>query len=185
MCSRYGNRAQARILVADWDQANALSLAAVMHTAGFKVATAFSGKEAATEAETFRPDLFVTEAYMGRLSGVEAAVQITASLPECKVLFLSSEATSADIAKAAPSHLVYSFTPKPIHPLDLLNAVAYLLSAEWSTGDPAPGASDQDRPQLRAAKTTAAAERSYSGEAESAAGTKNCVSGAMLQQALL
>ena len=137
MCTRQGNGTQARIMVVDWDQANALALAAVMRTAGFKVATACDGLEAVAEAEHFRPDLLLTEPYLGRLSGILAAVHITSALPDCRVLFLSAEASINDIANLAPPELVYSFTPKPIHPLDLLNAVAYLASAEWSSGDSA------------------------------------------------
>jgi CheY-like chemotaxis protein len=155
MCRRYGDRQQARILVADWDQSNAITLSAILERAGFRVAIAFGGKEAVEEAKQFRPDLFLTEANLGELPGIEAAVQITAAFPECRVLFLSCEASIVDIIKAAPQDLVYSFTPKPIHSLDLLNAVAYLLSAEWSTGDSVPGAPDQDTPNLRAAETTA------------------------------
>jgi len=166
MCRRHGNRQQARILVADWDQANAITLAAILDRAGFRVGIAFDGKEAVEEAGRFSPDLFLAEAYLGRLSGIEAAVQITASLPECRVLFLSGEASIADIIKAAPDHLVYSFTPKPIHSLDLLNAVAYLLSAEWSTGDSGPEAPDQDTPDVCAAETTALAQCLYAAEGE-------------------
>jgi len=132
MRKRQGQGLQARILVADWDQANALAVAAMMDTAGFKVVTACDGLEAVAEACIFRPDLLVTEPYLGRLSGIQAAVEITAALPDCNVLFFSGEATMADIAKAAPSELVYSFTSKPIHSLNLLNAIAYLVSAEWS-----------------------------------------------------
>ena len=138
MCMRQGHRSQARVLVADWDRNNALSLTSIMHRAGFKTAVAFNGKEAVEKAETFRPDLLVTEAYLGRLSGIHAAERITAALPDCKVLFLSSEASEDDIARIAPEGLIYSYTPKPIHSLDLLNAIAYLLSAEWCTGDSAP-----------------------------------------------
>ncbi len=58
MCKRLGSGTQARILVVDWDQANARALAAVMRTAGFKVATACDGLEAVAEAAQFRPDLF-------------------------------------------------------------------------------------------------------------------------------
>jgi CheY-like chemotaxis protein len=144
MCKRQGRGTQARILVADWDQDNALALAAIMRRAGFEVATACDGKEAVAEAAQFKPDVLVTEPYLGRLSGIQTAVDITTALPDCKVLFLSGEASMADIAKAAPPELVYSFTAKPIHPLDLLNVIAYLACAEWSTGDSAPAGTDAD-----------------------------------------
>lgn len=138
MCMRQGHRSQARVLVADWDRNHAHSLASIMHRAGFKTAVAFNGKEALEKANTFTPDLLITEAYLGRLSGIDAAAHTAAALPDCKVLFLSSEASDADIARVAPSELIYSYTPKPIHPLNLLNVISYLLSAEWCTGDSAP-----------------------------------------------
>ena len=77
MCTGEGYRTQARVLVADWDRNNALSLAAAMHRAGLTTATAFNGKEAVEKAETFRPQLLVTEAYLGRLSGIHAAARIS------------------------------------------------------------------------------------------------------------
>jgi CheY-like chemotaxis protein len=112
MCLRFGNRTQARVLVADWDRNSALTVAAAMHRAGFNAATAFSGKEAVAKAATLGPNVLVTEAYPGRLSGIAAAAQITAAYPDCKVLFLSGETTAADIEKAAAPDLVDSFAPK-------------------------------------------------------------------------
>ena len=147
MCKRQGRGTQVRILVADWDQDNALSLAAILRRAGFQVATVCDGKAAVAMAGDFRPDVLVTEPFLGRLSGIRAAADITTALPDCKVLFLSGEASMADIAKAAPLELVYSFTAKPIHSLDLLNAIAYLACAEWSTGDSAPAGTDGDTQQ--------------------------------------
>jgi CheY-like chemotaxis protein len=149
MCKRHGRRTQARILVADWDQTSALASAAIMRRAGFKVATACDGIEAVNEAASFRPDLLVAEPFLGRLSGIDVAVQTISAFPDCKVLFLSSEASMADIARTAPMELIYSYTAKPIHPLDLLNAVTYLVCAEWSGGP-----IDHDTPEQGTAKTT-------------------------------
>jgi CheY-like chemotaxis protein len=173
---------QARVLVADWNRSNALTVAAAMHRAGFQVATAFNGKEAVVKAATFRPDLLITEAYLGRLSGIQAAARITTEFPECKVLFLTEEATISDIVKAAPPDLIYSFAAKLLHPLDLLNATASMLNAEWSTDD--SGQADQ-QPAYSAEEATLSSRRIHRGEAESAAETEIHVSDAVLQQALL
>ncbi len=147
MCKRQGRGTQAKILVADWDQDNALALAAILRRAGFEVATVCDGKEAVAEAAQFKPDVLVAEPYLGRLSGIQTAADITTTLPDCKVLFLSGEASMADIAKAAPAELVYSFTAKPIRPLDLLNVIAYLACAEWATGESTSTAGDGDTQQ--------------------------------------
>lgn len=175
MCKRQGRRTQARILVADWDQTSALALAAVMRRAGFKVATACDGIEAVREAASFKPDLLVAEPYLGRLSGIDAAVQITSAFSDCKVLFLSSEASMANIARTAPVELIYSYTPKPIHPLDLLNAVAYLVCAEWSSG-----LVDQDTPVAGFEKEVAA-RHSPAVQTESASAMDTSFTVAMLQ----
>jgi len=42
----------------------------------------------------------------------------------------------ADVVNAAPDHLVYSFASKPVHPLDLINAIAYMLPATNTLNDP-------------------------------------------------
>ena len=132
---RNGYPTRARILVADWEHVNALTLSAIMERMGYEVATAFSGEEAVQVAACFAPDLLVTEVRMGKISGVEAATQIKAMLPSCKILFLSGDATISDISRSAPASLVYSFTTKPVHPQDLLNSIAYMVSTDDSPGD--------------------------------------------------
>ena len=154
MRMRHGHQAQPRILVADRDRIHALTLAAIMHRAGFHVQTAFTGEDAILQAESFLPDLFVSEPHLDRMTGIEAASVITAALPGCRVLFLSSGASFPDIAQSAPRTLVYSFTSKPIHPLDLLNTIAYLLSAEWSTDDTAWKAANHITPRSPWAERT-------------------------------
>ena len=169
MRMKHGHRGQARILVADWDQTHALTLSAIVRRMGYEVATAFSGEEAAELAPVFVPDLLITEVCMGGLNGIEAAVRITAAVPDCRVLFLPSETSINEISKAAPEQLIYSFTPKPVHPLDLLNAIAYMLSAEWSTDDSAATAADRYAIESRSARRTEAGDAMNARDAESTA----------------
>jgi CheY-like chemotaxis protein len=124
-----GNELQARILVVDDNRTIALTLGAILQEHGYETATAFSGAEAIAKAAGFLPDLLVSDVCMGAMNGIEAASRITARLPGCKVLFLSGQASMSDVLNAAPERLVYSFISKPIHPLDLLNAIAYMLPA--------------------------------------------------------
>ena len=176
MCTGEGYRAQAKVLVADWDRNNALSLAAAMHRAGLTTATAFNGKEAVEKAETFRPQLLVTEAYLGRLSGIHAAAHIKAALPDCKLLFLSGEASLADIANAAPEGVVYSYTRKPVDADDLLNIITCMLSTERPGGRSV--ATEQDTARPAALKTRVRA-------GQIAAARRKHVAGAIFDPALL
>jgi len=124
-----GNKRQARILVVDDDKTIAETLSAILQEKGYEVAAAFSGEEAVAKADGFLPDLLLSDVNMGRMNGIEAATRITAKLPDCRVLFLSGHISMAEVMSAAPEGLVYSFASKPIHPLDLLSAIAYMLPA--------------------------------------------------------
>ena len=137
MRTNHGPGGQTRILVADLNRTNARTLSAILDRTGYELATAFDGEEAVAKSAEFTPDLFITEPFMGGLSGIEAAAAITAAFPACGVLFLSGDASGSDISKVAPKHLVYSFISRPVPPLDLLGAVAYMLPANNSFGDPA------------------------------------------------
>lgn len=118
---------QIRLLVVDDEQVTAISMGTILKMHGYEVATAFSGEEALVKAADFVPDLLVTDISMGVMNGIEAATRITATLPDCTVLFVSGHAAWSDVLTAVPKRMVYRFVSKPIHPLDLLDAIASML----------------------------------------------------------
>jgi CheY-like chemotaxis protein len=144
MRKRYGNKWQARILVVDDNKTIGQTLSAILQERGYEVATAFSGEEAVAKADGFLPDLLVSDIFMSGMDGIEAATRITAKLPDCRVLFLSGHATMSDVLNTAPERLVYSFASKPVHPLDLINAIAYMLPATNTLNGPLAMAMEQD-----------------------------------------
>lgn len=121
-----GKAWQFRILVVD-EPIITLTLSAILEGAGYEVRTAFNGEEAVEKALTFRPHLLLTEISMGRMNGIDAAIQIAASLPKCKVLFVSSCASISRLLESAPECLAYKHLPKPARVPDLLAAIANLL----------------------------------------------------------
>ena len=133
---KHGKTQWPRILVVDDKQTVALTLSAILEIAGYEVETAFSGQEAVKKAVIFHPALLLTYISMGATNGFDAAVQITVALPECKVLFLTSNASLSDILNSAPpERLVYSVMSKPARVPDLLNAIAYMLPAAAALSD--------------------------------------------------
>ncbi len=127
MLTGYAVKARARILVVDEDQQDAQMVGAVLKRQGYDVAMAASNEEALVKAERFIPDLLVSGVHIDGLSGIRSAAQIAAMLPGCKVLFLSGKLSVTEISRCAPERLVYSFASKPLHPLDLINAIAYMV----------------------------------------------------------
>lgn len=99
---KHGESVQSRILVVDDNQVIALTLGAILEEAGYEVASAFSGEEAIERAEAFLPKLLLSDISMRPMNGIEAAVQITAKLPDCRVLFLSGNPSIADCSEAPP-----------------------------------------------------------------------------------
>jgi len=130
-----GSKRQARILVVDNERSVALSLSEILVEQGYMVATAFSGEQAVAMALGFDPDLLVSEVFMGAMNGIEAATRITATLPNCGVLFLSGHASMSEVLSLAPEHLVFSFTQKPFHLLDFLTVIACMISAVSTADD--------------------------------------------------
>lgn len=144
MRTSIGYKRQDRILVVDDNKATAQTLSAILQEQGYEVATAFSGEEAVARADGFLPDLLVSDIFMVGMNGIEAATRITAKLPDCRVLFLSGQAAMSEVLKATPERLVYSFASKPVHPLDLINAIAYMLPAGNTFGDTVAMAMEHD-----------------------------------------
>ncbi|MGA8729001.1 MAG: response regulator [Terracidiphilus sp.] len=152
---KHGESVQSRILVVDDNQVIALTLGAILEEAGYEVASAFSGEEAIERAEAFLPKLLLSDISMRPMNGIEAAVQITAKLPDCRVLFLSGNPSIADCSEAPPpERLVYSFLSKPTPVPDLLSAIACMLPARDAPGEEAgleiePGYRKMARPDSR------------------------------------
>ncbi len=136
MRMRYGKQVQTRILVVDDEPMIAVTLAAILEEEGYEVETAFSGEEAVCKAGRFNPNLLITDLNMGAVNGMEAATRITAMLPDCRVLFFSGTSSFDELSQTAPKHLIYSFARKPMPVPDLLNAIAYLVSAVNTADDP-------------------------------------------------
>jgi DNA-binding NtrC family response regulator len=173
MRMKVGHNMQARILVVDDDPASAQALQAILLDYGYEVAKACSDRDAADKAAKFIPDLLLSGVSWDLMTGIKAATRVTAMLPQCRVLFLSGRASISDIVNAVPKRLVYSFTTKPLHPLDLLNVIAYMLSAVSSAEDQVAMAVQQDAIKRYAGKWMRA--RVGSGVRKARAGAEEAV----------
>lgn len=59
-----------------------------------------NGRDAVARAEELRPDIVVMDLMMPKLDGAEATKQILETLPETKIIILTSYGTSADLVRA-------------------------------------------------------------------------------------
>ncbi|MFZ0690354.1 MAG: response regulator, partial [Acidobacteriaceae bacterium] len=81
----------------------------------------YSGEKAVEMAQILRPDMLISDVIMTDLNGIDAAIQIRALLPNCKILLFSGQAATADLLDRvrAQGH-EFEILAKPVHPQDLL-----------------------------------------------------------------
>lgn len=94
--------ASIRVLIADDHAIVRIGLSALLGAESdiIVAGTAKDGEEAAREALRLKPDVIVMDLMMPRKSGVEATAEILASLPETRIIVLTTFAASDAIARA-------------------------------------------------------------------------------------
>src|ERR1700689_1431749 len=92
-----------RVLVADDEQVIANTLAIILNQAGFEARAVYSGEKAIEALDTFKPDMLISDVIMTGMTGIEAAIQTRAKLPNCKVLLFSGQAATAGLVERETS----------------------------------------------------------------------------------
>lgn len=123
---------QLRVLIADDETLNNLSLTSQLETLGHEVvATASNGREAVELARQTHPDVAFLDIRMPQMSGPEAAREIALERP-IPIIILSaySDARTVDEAVKAP---VFNYLVKPVDRDDLGPAIAVARARfdEW------------------------------------------------------
>lgn len=122
------------LLIVDDERVIADTLSAILSKHGFAVMTAYSGATALELARITPPDLLLSDVAMPGMNGIELAIAMVQSLPDCKVLLFSGQASTVDLLDEA-RHAGHTFTLilKPIHPTDLLNRISDFLKNRQTT----------------------------------------------------
>ena len=113
---------KSRVLVADDEQVIANTLAIILNQAGFEARAVYSGEKALEMLESFQPNMLISDVIMTGMTGIEAAIETRARMPNCKVLLFSGQAATADLLeKARAQGHEFEILAKPVHPTDLLH----------------------------------------------------------------
>ena len=111
-----------KVLVADDERVIADTLAMILCQSGFDARAVYSGEAALDAAQTFEPDMLISDVIMADLNGIDAAIRIRELLPRIKILLFSGQAATADLLeKARAQGYEFEILAKPVHPQDLLN----------------------------------------------------------------
>jgi CheY-like chemotaxis protein len=112
------------IYVVDDEAVIASTLALILERSGFTGLPFTNPLEALDSARLQAPDLLVTDVMMPQLSGVDLAIKIRETCPDCKVLLFSGQAATTDLLLSARERgYDFNVLSKPIHPTDLLRNI--------------------------------------------------------------
>lgn len=127
----FDNSRKLRVLVADDERVIADTLKLILTGAGYEVAVAYNGRAALEKAESWPPDLFLSDVLMPGLSGIDAAIELCRLLPHCKVLLVSGQASLQNLRREIQSKCHrFDVLSKPVHPTELLERIEELVRSE-------------------------------------------------------
>ena len=116
------------ILVVDDESQITRVLRTSLSSHGYDIRVANDGETALEIMKDWSPDLVITDLTMPGMNGIELAIALVQSIPDCKVLLFSGQASTVDLLDKA-RHEGHHFTLilKPVHPTDLLTRIADCL----------------------------------------------------------
>ena len=91
-----------------------------------RVLEAADGEQALAVATRERPEVVLLDLFMPRLSGLEVLAQLRTSVPESRVVVISSMDAEPVIEQALQAGAT-GFIAKPFHPLEIASAVREAL----------------------------------------------------------
>lgn len=129
-------KGQPLVMVVDDEKIIADTLSIILSKSGFSTVTAYDGCSALEIAIKVKPQLVISDVVMPGMSGVELAIAITQTMPQCKILLFSGQAATVDLLEnARRDGFDFTTLTKPVQPKDMLKHVSESLMAGRSASD--------------------------------------------------
>src|SRR3569833_1589 len=119
----------AKILVVDDEPVIADTVSQILSMFGYDAFTAYSAEDAQEIALKPPPDLVVTDVMLPGINGIEFAIMLQKTIPDCKIVLFSGQAGTAHLLDDAKlrGH-EFPILAKPVHPQELLDHLKIRLS---------------------------------------------------------
>ncbi len=108
-----------RVAVIDDERVIADSLAEILRLHGYDAKAHYSGESATADAAEFCPQVVLSDVQMNTMDGVETALRIRESQPECRIIFVAASAMSEALYEGICA-LGFEFLQKPVRPEKIL-----------------------------------------------------------------
>jgi len=129
-----GRSKRIKVLVIDDDESLAVAVARVLDLHGYQCFAVYNGRDAVAAAESFAPDVVLSDVVMGNTNGVDACLQIKRTLPSCRILLYSAEVPVAHSLLGDATRAGYDFEllAKPLEPSALISKIETLFTGPHS-----------------------------------------------------
>jgi CheY-like chemotaxis protein len=118
------------VFVVDDEQLIADTLVSILREAGYAALAVYDAESALELAELTPPQLVLTDVLMPRMNGVELATRLYDSIPDCRILLLSSiPPDNEQLARARRAGYDLPLLTKPVPPSELLRELHVLCES--------------------------------------------------------
>ncbi|MGA8086489.1 MAG: response regulator [Terracidiphilus sp.] len=120
-----------RILVVEDEPVVADTLRQILSSSGYDTRVAYSAETALGSLSRWSPDLAILDVMLPKMNGIDLAMALKERLPDCHILLISGQ-PSADSLLQEARRLGHDFEilAKPVHPTEILDTIAGLLSKD-------------------------------------------------------
>lgn len=118
-----------KILVIDDEPTIADTLAVIFASSGYDSRAVYSAEQALEMLEEWHPDLAIIDVVLPGMNGIEFAIFLKASYPDCQFLLFSGQpGTSSLLEEAKDKGHLFEILAKPLHPSFMLATVSDMLT---------------------------------------------------------
>ena len=113
-----------RVLIIDDERLVADTLNIILKRAGFESTAFYDASSALRWCNSYTPDVIVSDVVMPGMNGLEMAVRMKSQFPNCRIILISGQAVTADLAEEfkVRGHN-FDILPKPLHPQQLISLI--------------------------------------------------------------
>lgn len=120
---------KSRVIIVDDEKNICESLAAIFTSRGYESKAALSAEQAIEMIADWPPNLAILDVGLPKTNGINLAIALKTSQPACHVLLFSGRPNTADLlAQAEADGHLFELVAKPVHPTEILDTAARLLS---------------------------------------------------------
>ena len=110
-----------KIYVVDDERTIADTLVAILNRNGYQSTGFYSAEDALIACSDAAPDALITDVMMPGMGGVELAMRMRRTYPNCRILMFSGNASTFDILENVRKEgQDFELLLKPVHPRELL-----------------------------------------------------------------